>query len=55
MIEALSWLGRGALAAKQLDKAETYAKETERLARRAAKEAATGRGGASSHRAGRGY
>src|SRR5271170_1216749 len=32
MIEALSWLGRGALAAKQWDKAEAYAKETERLA-----------------------
>ncbi|HYL76474.1 MAG TPA: TlpA disulfide reductase family protein [Bryobacteraceae bacterium] len=31
MLEALSWLGRGALAAKQLDKAEAYAKETERL------------------------
>ncbi len=31
MIEALSWLGRGALAAKELDKAEAYAKETERL------------------------
>ena len=30
-IEALSWLGRGALAAKQLDQAETYAKETQRL------------------------
>jgi thiol-disulfide isomerase/thioredoxin len=31
MLEALSWLGRGALAAKELDKAEAYAKETERL------------------------
>src|SRR5690349_10575026 len=31
MLEALSWLGRGALAAKQLDKAEAYAKETQRL------------------------
>ena len=31
MLEALSWLGRGALAAKQLDKAEGYAKETEHL------------------------
>jgi len=31
MIEALSWLGRGALDAKQLDKADAYAKETERL------------------------
>ncbi len=32
MITALSWLGRGALAAKQLDKAEVYANETHRLA-----------------------
>lgn len=32
VIEALSWLGRGALAAKQLDKAESYAKQTEELA-----------------------
>lgn len=32
MLEALSWLGRGSLAAKQLDQAETYAKETQRLA-----------------------
>ena len=31
MIEALSWLGRGALEAKQWDKAESYAKETHRL------------------------
>jgi thiol-disulfide isomerase/thioredoxin len=31
MLEALSWLGRGALAAKQLDKAEAYAAETRRL------------------------
>ena len=31
MLEALSWLGRGALAAKQLDQAETYAKETQKL------------------------
>src|SRR5260370_19971976 len=31
MLEALSWLGRGALAAKQFDKADAYAKETERL------------------------
>src|SRR5712671_5784794 len=31
MLEALSWLGRGALAAKQLDQAETYAKETQTL------------------------
>jgi thiol-disulfide isomerase/thioredoxin len=32
MLEALSWMGRGALAAKQLDKADTYAKETQKLA-----------------------
>ncbi len=32
MLEALSWLGRGALAARQLDKAESYASETYRLA-----------------------
>jgi len=31
-LEALSWMGRGALAARQLDKAEAYAKETETLA-----------------------
>lgn len=31
MLEALSWMGRGAFAANQLDKAEAYAKETERL------------------------
>jgi thiol-disulfide isomerase/thioredoxin len=31
MILAMSWLSRGALEAKQLDKADTYAKETERL------------------------
>ena len=31
MIEALSWLGRGSLAAKQLDQAGAYAKETQRL------------------------
>jgi thiol-disulfide isomerase/thioredoxin len=31
MLEALSWLGRGALAAKQLDQAQNYAKETETL------------------------
>jgi len=31
-LEALSWLGRGALAARQLDKAEAYARETETLA-----------------------
>lgn len=32
MLEALSWLGRGSLAAKQLEKAQTYAAETQRLA-----------------------
>jgi len=32
MLEALSWLGRGALAAKQLDQAEAYAGETYKLA-----------------------
>jgi thiol-disulfide isomerase/thioredoxin len=32
MLEALSWLGRGALASKQLDKADAYAAETRRLA-----------------------
>jgi thiol-disulfide isomerase/thioredoxin len=32
MLEALSWLGRGALAAKQLDRAEAYAAETHKLA-----------------------
>src|SRR5579871_3255436 len=32
MLEALSWMGRGALAAKQLDKADSYAKETQKLA-----------------------
>jgi thiol-disulfide isomerase/thioredoxin len=32
MLEAVSWLGRGALAAKQFDKAEEYAVETYRLA-----------------------
>ena len=31
MIEALSWLGRGALAAKQYDKAEAYAEQTQQL------------------------
>lgn len=30
-LEALSWLGRGSLAAKQLDQAEAYAQETQRL------------------------
>ena len=32
MLEALSWLGRGALAAKQWDSAEGYAKQTYDLA-----------------------
>jgi len=32
MLEALSWLGRGSLAAKRLDKAQAYAAETHRLA-----------------------
>src|SRR5208337_4215305 len=32
MLEALSWLGRGALALKQSDKAESYAKQTQQLA-----------------------
>jgi thiol-disulfide isomerase/thioredoxin len=32
MLEALSWLGRGALAAKDLDRAEKYARETYQLA-----------------------
>jgi thiol-disulfide isomerase/thioredoxin len=31
MLEALSWLGRGSLAVKQFEKAETFAKETQRL------------------------
>jgi len=31
-LEALSWLSRGALAAKQLERAETYAKQTQQLA-----------------------
>ena len=31
LIEAISWLGRGALAAKNFDQAEAYAKETEKL------------------------
>jgi thiol-disulfide isomerase/thioredoxin len=30
-LEAMSWLGRGALAAKQLDKAEAYARQTQKL------------------------
>jgi thiol-disulfide isomerase/thioredoxin len=32
MLEALSWLGRGALAGKRLDKAEAYSRETQKLA-----------------------
>jgi thiol-disulfide isomerase/thioredoxin len=32
-IEALSWMARGSLAAKQLDNAESYARQTERLSR----------------------
>ncbi len=32
ILEAMSWLGRGALAAKQLDKAEAYARQTQALA-----------------------
>jgi thiol-disulfide isomerase/thioredoxin len=32
MLEALSWLGRGALAASELDQAEAYAAETRKLA-----------------------
>jgi thiol-disulfide isomerase/thioredoxin len=31
MIEALSWLGRGALASKELEKAEQYAQQTQKL------------------------
>jgi thiol-disulfide isomerase/thioredoxin len=31
-LEAISWMGRGSLAAKQLDNAEKYARETYRLA-----------------------
>src|ERR1051325_3405418 len=31
MIEAVSWLGRGALAAKQYDRADRYALETRKL------------------------
>ena len=31
MLEALSWLGRGALAAKRFDQAEAYARETHEL------------------------
>src|SRR5438094_66594 len=31
MLEALSWLGRGALKANRLDEAERYAEETRRL------------------------
>ena len=33
MLEALSWMARGALASKQFDKAEAYAQETEKLVR----------------------
>ena len=32
-LEALSWMARGSLAANQLDSAETYARQTERLSR----------------------
>jgi thiol-disulfide isomerase/thioredoxin len=32
MLEGMSWLGRGALASHELDKAETYATETRKLA-----------------------
>lgn len=32
MLEAMSWLGRGALKLKQLDKAEAYARQTQELA-----------------------
>src|SRR5207248_2652723 len=32
LIEALSWLGRGALGSNQLDRAEAYARQTEQLA-----------------------
>lgn len=32
-IEGLSWMARASLAAKQLDQAETYARQTERLSR----------------------
>ena len=32
-LEAMSWMARGALASKQLDTAETYARQTERLSR----------------------
>ena len=31
MLEALSWMGRGALELKQLQKADAYARETEGL------------------------
>jgi thiol-disulfide isomerase/thioredoxin len=37
MLEAHSWLGRGALAAKQLDKAEAYARQTYEMAKAALK------------------
>src|SRR5215831_5301895 len=32
MIEAVSWLGRGALAARQLDRADSYAAQARKLA-----------------------
>ncbi len=35
LLEAQSWLGRGALAAKQLDKADVYARKTYDMAKRA--------------------
>jgi hypothetical protein len=35
MLEAHSWLGRGALAAKQLDRAEAYARQTYEMAKAA--------------------
>src|SRR5215210_5051282 len=38
MLEALSWMGRGALAAKQLDNAEKYARETYQLSTAALKQ-----------------
>jgi thiol-disulfide isomerase/thioredoxin len=37
MLEAQSWLGRGALAAKQLDQADAYARKTYELAKAALK------------------
>ena len=38
MLEALSWLGRGALAARQFDKADQYASQTHELALQALKQ-----------------